>query len=332
MIEYEFDVLMSEPNGGSDLSTVEVQLASQQNSDPLPISWNFITGNCTTTSPHLVIDDCDMIGQNGPAGPYEIDLALNVKFHLLWTIPDLGDTKREPKLIVMDRAGNTDQQAFPTLRWRSSGDMYIPDETIQLFINQGTVVEDGARIAPSSSFEVSGDVLFSETNTRPDFDCPVTVNFDGITYPVTALDGAWTAVVTASESSGKKALTWGVDCYSGQGDDVTDESDNRWILVDGTGPNPVEIINPRPNTILDTEVYEVRVAIDEEGGLDLESLQLEWWVEDAITGDRLTTGFEPMTLEGTDISGTQLEVYAEIDLSGITDTTVSYTHLRAHET
>ena len=114
-----------------------------------------------------------MIGQNGPAGPYEEDITLNVEFHLLWTIPDLGDTKREPKLIVMDRAGNTDQQAFPTLRWRSSGDMYIPDETIQLVINQGTVVEDGARIAPGSSFEVSGDVLFQETNTRPDFDCPV---------------------------------------------------------------------------------------------------------------------------------------------------------------
>ena len=126
MIQYEFDVLMSEPNGGSDLSTVEVQLASQQNSDPLPISWNFITGNCTTTSPHLVIDDCDMIGQNGPAGPYEIDLALNVKFHLMWTIPDLGDTKREPKLIVMDRAGNTDQQAFPTLRSVSYTHLTLP--------------------------------------------------------------------------------------------------------------------------------------------------------------------------------------------------------------
>ena len=71
--------------------------------------------------------------------------------------------------------------------------MYIPDETIQLVIEQGTAVDDGARIAPGSSFEVSGDVLFQETNTRPDFDCPVSVNFDGITYPTIAVDGAWTA-------------------------------------------------------------------------------------------------------------------------------------------
>ena len=322
MISYEFDVMMNEPNGGSDLMVVEVQLASQQNSDRLPISWDFITGDCTTTSPHLVIDDCEMIGQNGPAGPYEEDITLNVQFHLLWTIPDLGDTKREPKLIVQDRAGNTDQQSFPTLRWRSSGDMYIPDETIQLVIEQGTAVADGARIAPSSTFEVSGDVLFEKTNTRPDFDCPVSVRFDGTTYPTTAVDGTWTAVVTAPESSGKKALTWSVDCISGQGNDVTDESNNRWIQVDGTGPTPVEIINPRPNTILDTETYEVRVAIDEEGGLDVDSLQLEWWVEDANTGDRLLNGFESMMLEGDDVSGTQLEVYANVDLSDITDTMI----------
>ena len=69
-------------------------------------------------------------------------------------------------------------------------------------------------------------------------------------------------------------------------------------------------------------MYEVRVAIDEEGGLDTDSLQLEWWVEDALTGDRLTTGYESMTVEGTDISGTRLEIYAEIDLSGITDTMI----------
>tara|TARA_Y100000589_G_C27192923_1_gene645550 strand:- start:3995 stop:5290 length:1296 start_codon:yes stop_codon:yes gene_type:complete len=146
--------------------------------------------------------------------------------------------------------------------------------------------------------------------------------FDGVMYSTTAIDGAWTAVVTASEESGKKALTWNVACTSGQGNDVTDESNNRWIQVDGTGPMPVEIINPRPNTILDTEVYEVRIAINEEGGLDVDSLQLEWWVEDATTGDRLLTGYETMMLEGDDVAGPQLEVYANVDLSDITDSMI----------
>ena len=56
--------------------------------------------------------------------------------------------------------------------------------------------------------------------------------------------------------------------------------------------------------------------------MDVESLQLEWWVEDAETGDRLITGFESMNLEGDDAAGTQLEVYANVDLSDITDSMI----------
>ena len=58
--------------------------------------------------------------------------------------------------------------------------------------------------------------------------------------------------------------------------------------------------------------------MDEEGGLDVDSLQLVWWVEDAETGDYLRNGVEPMTLEGDEIDGLNLEVFAEIDLSDIT--------------
>ena len=38
---YELNVQISEPNGGSDLSTVEVMLASNQGSDSMSIQWTF---------------------------------------------------------------------------------------------------------------------------------------------------------------------------------------------------------------------------------------------------------------------------------------------------
>ena len=50
---YTINVDLTEPNGGSDLTDVFVELASNQGSDTLPIQWDFSTGNCTTTSPHL---------------------------------------------------------------------------------------------------------------------------------------------------------------------------------------------------------------------------------------------------------------------------------------
>ena len=317
-IEYAFEVSMSEPNGGSDLSTVTVELASKQGSDKLPISWDFYSGNCTTTSIHLVVDDCEMLSVNGIAGPYETELTLRVEFHLEWTLPDLGDTRREPSLTVVDRGGQTATKSYPELRWRFSAAIAIPDESLGLYLNQGSIVSDGARMAPGSTFEVGGEVLFVESTLRPTFDCDIDLLFNGLTTTVTAVNGFWSTDLQAPLTSGKISLTWKVSCITGQGVDATDQSSVRWILIDGTGPEPVEILNPRPNAILKAEVYEVRVALDEEGGLDVDSLELEWWVEDAETGDYLRNGVEPMSLEGDEIDGLNLEVFAEIDLTDIT--------------
>ncbi|MGB0378349.1 MAG: hypothetical protein ACPGGE_05945, partial [Poseidonia sp.] len=93
---YELNVKISEPNGGSDLSTVEVMLASNQGSDAMSIQWAFETGECTTTSTHIIIDQCTMLGANGVADPYEKDLVLNIHLQLGWNTPDLGDNRREP--------------------------------------------------------------------------------------------------------------------------------------------------------------------------------------------------------------------------------------------
>ena len=58
------------------------------------------------------------------------------------------------------------------------------------------------------------------------------------------------------------------------------------------------------------------------GGLDTDSLQLIWWVEDEQTGEQLRSGIEPMQLDGNDLAGTQLEIYGEVDLSDITDSMI----------
>ena len=68
---YELNVKITEPNGGSDLATVEVMLASNQGSDTMSIEWSFESGACTTTSTHLIVDQCTMLGANGIADPYE---------------------------------------------------------------------------------------------------------------------------------------------------------------------------------------------------------------------------------------------------------------------
>jgi hypothetical protein len=316
---YTLNVDISEPNGGSDLTDVIVELASNQGSDPLPIQWDFSTGNCTTLSPHLVVLDCTMVGADGPADPYERDITLNVEFLLAWTTPDLGETRREPGVRVIDRAGQEVFKTFPEHRWRFSAALEIPEETVTLVLSQGTLLGDGARLAPNSPMEIAGGVVFSQTNAVPVFDCEINVLFAGSTYSATTFEGVWSMALNAPSQSGTLPLTWTVGCLEGQGVDATDkETSVRWIVIDGTGPEPVEVLNPRPQAVLAAESHEVRVVLSEEGGLDVESLQLVWWVEEKSTGDRLRNGVEPLNLLGQELSGLRLEVLGTIDLSGIT--------------
>ena len=317
---YELNIQISEPNGGSDLSTVEVMLASNQGSDPMSIQWAFETGQCTTTSTHITIDQCTMLGQNGIADPYENDLVLNIQLRMGWNTPDLGDNRREPAILVVDRAGQEETRNFPEHRWRFSAGLSIPEESVNLHLTRGSFLGDGARVTPLTPMEISGGLVFSETSTVPDFDCQVDVLFGGQTYSATAVNGIWSMALDAPATSGSVPMTWEVGCLEGQGMDLTDqESSVKWIVVDGTGPEPQEVLSPRPLAILGGENHEVRVVLQELGGLDLQSLELVWQVEDFETGDIIRSGREPLSLEGDALDGLRLELFADMNLSEITN-------------
>ena len=317
---YELNVKISEPNGGSDLSTVEVMLASNQGSDPMSIEWAFDTGQCTTTSTHVFIDQCTMLGANGVADPYEEDLVLNIHLHFGWNTPDLGENRREPAILVVDRAGQEEMRNFPEHRWRFSAGLEIPEESVNLYLTRGSFLGDGARVTPLTPMEISGGLVFAETSSVPDFACQVDILFAGQTYGATATDGIWSIALNAPATSGSVPMTWEVGCLEGQGIDLTDqESSVKWIVVDGTGPEPQEVLSPRPRAILGGEAHEVRVVVQELGGLDLQSLELVWQVEDFETGDVIRSGREPLSLEGEQLDGLRLELYTEMNLSEITN-------------
>ena len=317
---YELNIKITEPNGGSDLSTVDVMLASNQGSDPMAIEWAFESGNCTTTSSHLIIRSCTMLGSNGLAGPFEKDMVLNIELMFGWNTPDIGENRREPAILVVDRAGQEEHRAFPEHRWRFSAGMSIPEESVNLHLTRGSFLGDGARVTPLTPMEISGGLVFSETSTVPNFECQVDVLFAGQTYSAMAVDGVWSMPVQAPVSSGSLPMTWEVGCLQGQGVDLTDKATSvKWIVVDGTGPTPMEVVSPRPRAILGGENHEVRVVLQELGGLDLQSLELVWVVEDFETGDTIRSGRKALNLEGEVLDGLHLEVYADMNLSEITD-------------
>lgn len=317
---YVLEVDISEPNGGSDLATVSVALAGNQGSDPLLLTWDFVTGNCTSASIHIIIDDCKMKGANGLATPYEKDMTLEIELHLAWTMPDLGETRREPIVTVIDRAGQQAIHSFPENRWKFSAAMEVLEQSVTLHLSSGTLLGDGARLAPNSGLEISGGVVFAETGIIPSFNCSIDVLFAGESKSALAQQGVWNTALVTPGNSGTIPLTWSVGCMPEQGIDVTDKGTSvRWIVVDGQGPIPVEILSPRMGAVLDSSLHQVRIVVSEEGGIDVDSLQLEWWVEDYLTGDRLRGGTEPMQLVGTELEGLRLELTSTFNLSEIGD-------------
>ena len=318
---YTLRVDMSEPNGASDLTTVEIQLASNILTSPLSFTWDFRTDSCTSNSIHLIVNDCAMLALDGTtAGPYEKDTRLVVDLELAWSTPDLGDTFREPSVKIIDRAGQEVIQTFPALRWRFSPALTIPQESVSLVLTQGTVLDDGARLPPNSPFELTGGLVFAATEETPDFNCSVEVMFAGQTYSADTYNGIWNVELRSPQASGTIPLTWSVGCLPPQGVDATEkESSVKWMVVDGLGPQPIEVQTPRPGSILSADEHEVTIVLSEEGGIDFESLRLAWWVEDTETGEFIRGGDSPFLLQGTEISGLSLIGTGTMDLSVITD-------------
>ncbi|MCH2644906.1 MAG: hypothetical protein MKZ54_06370, partial [Candidatus Poseidoniaceae archaeon] len=312
---------MTEPNGASDLTTVEIQLASNILTSPLSFTWDFRTDSCVSNSVHLIIHDCNMLALDGTtAGPYEKETRLVTELELAWTTPDLGETFREPSVKIIDRAGQEVLQTFPALRWRFSPALMIPQESVSLVLTQGTVLEDGARLPPTSPFELTGGLMFETTETIPNFNCSVEVMFAGQTYTAETYDGIWNVELQSPPTSGTIPLTWSVGCLPPQGVDATEkESSVKWMIVDGLGPEPKEVQTPRPGSVLTAEEHEVTIVLSEEGGIDFESLRLAWWVEDTVTGEFIRGGDSPFLLQGTEISGLNLIGTGTMDLSVITD-------------
>jgi len=315
---YGLNVSFSELNGISDVSEIRVSLASNVPSDNLELVWDSVSNECYTGSHHLVVNSCIITDKFGLSpGPFEQNLKLYLDFTPQWSLPDIGETRREPKVEVMDRAGNIDSALFPYNRWRFSSEMMIPNE-LSLWIENGALTESGARVNPGSSMELSGSVFFTQTLEKPQFDCQIVVKINGVKTYTNSIEGDFTASLMAPQSSGLHPLTYNVDCLPEQGVDTTSLTDAvLWILVDGKGPEVIEFTSPREEAVLSAQRHNITVLISENHGIDQDSVRMYWWVTSVTDNTPLMSGDTKMELEGEDNSGLRLEFTGSVDISSI---------------
>ena len=315
---YGLNISFTELNGISDVSEIEVSLADNIGSNKLTLRWDSNTRQCMSETDQIVISMCKINDANGQTpSPYDQDLVLYLELIPQWNLPDLGDTRREPIVKIYDRSGNLDVANFPQNRWRFSAEMMIPND-LSLWVENGATIEDGARVSPGSSMELSGDLIFVRSLEKPQFDCDIEVRLNGVRTTAVAIDGLFTAALNAPVTSGQHAMTWNVDCMPEQGIDLTSPTEAvKWILVDAVGPQVVEFSSPGVSSILLTQTHFVRVIISENYGIDTESVELIWWVTTKGSNDAIASGNSVLQLDGNESSGLRLEFIGSFDLSGI---------------
>ena len=326
---YTLDIEFEEPNGVSDVERIEVELASNIQSDPLLVVWSQTDKRCTTTSNHIIISGCTIYSGSTVATAFEPDLTLSIDLSFSWSMPELGESRREPSVKIIDRAGAQDHLTYPESRWRFSPAMKV-GENVELWVESGTIEQDGARVSASSNVELSGSVVFAESDEVPQFECTARVNLDGnVVYPIVE-NGRFTASVRAPSETGSYPLTWAVGCLPAEGRDATNQITSvYWIGVDASGPMPTTIDAPRPGSVLEAQTQLLQLEISDDFGIDTQSVEVIWWVTSIETGLTITEGSDEMTLIGTENSGQKVAFEGIMDLSEI-DIELQYEKLQCH--
>ena len=320
-VDYEFGLHIIEPNGWSDIGELRLQLASNSVSDTLAIEWSAADGQCNVLSEHITVERCGVRAWTGELTPFNPDLEFFLEFQLNWTLPREGDMRWEPSIEVTDRSGQGAWLSLPQLRWRYSPDLAIDTDEMTLSIGAGTYSEEGAWVSPSSTIALTGGIHFPVTGARPSEDFSVRVLLDGQESLIESANGLWVVQLSAPTDSGSYPLTVEIANPPAGANDVTDTAAAlRWIVVDPEGPEVVDVLAPRLDSILPIDALselEIDIQISELEQIHAESLILHWKVirgTDA-SATPLVYGEVPLEIQGGNLAGQSIIAGATLDIA-----------------
>jgi len=320
-----YDMLLpfDEPNGYSDVDEVILELASNAQSDNLQISWSSVDNRCTTNSPRLTIVSCAIRARDGILGPYVDELQMEVSFIIDWSLLSEGELRREPTLEIFDRSQQSSYAAMPQLRWRWSTNLHIPFDLISLNVENGVATSEGAWAAPGSEIQIQGVTTFAESGQVPEFGLEVEFKLGGQELIAFSENGSFYITIEVPMESGSHALSWGLTDLPPQADDVTDgQTALFWIVVDGDGPSPVEVVTPRLGSTIQIEnlgEITIEIRISETQEIDPDSLRLQWLVTDGNDsgGDMIAEGESIMTIPSGTLASLQILSSTTLNLAEV---------------
>ena len=320
---YHLQIPVFEPNGFADIEIAELQLASNSQTDLIPIIWDGRTRTCSSESTNLEHLDCSMLSENSqPLSPFTTNSIFEIEFQLGWSLSIEDELRREPTLELIDYAGQSAWRSYPDLRWRYSPDLAIDGETLLLHPYEGTLSDDGAWMRPNGLMGLNGTVIFPASGTSPSEPFTVAVIFNGIETKIdTDSSGLWSTELRAPTSSGDHPLSFELIDLPAQSRDLTDPSLTlRWITVDGEEPRPNNIIAPRTSATLPIEGLQnltVEMTINEQGEINRNDISLNWALVKRNDVTRTVAyGTADVEVMGTSLSGQAIPTLTTFSING----------------
>jgi hypothetical protein len=261
---------------------------------------------------------------------------MEVSFTIGWTLLSEGELRREPTMEIFDRSRQSFYAAMPQLRWRWSSDLHIPFDLISLIVADGVATSEGAWVVPGSEIQIQGVTTFAESGQIPEFGVQVEFKLAGDELIAVSENGSFFIAIEVPMESGSHALSWGLVNLPPQGVDVTDgQTALFWIVVDGDGPRPVEVVTPRLDSTIPIDslgeiTIELRIAETQE--IDPDSLRLQWLVTegDDSNGVLIAEGISTLIIPGGTLASLQLSATTTLDLAGVLQSEVLERVLTLH--
>jgi len=319
---YEAEFEFTEQNGLSDVAEINLQLSSNNPSEPLLVTWTPGSSQCDIQSIHITVYSCDLFSRSGYPSPFETDLVFKIEFQLEWTFVSDEQFSHEPSIEILDRQGQGSYLNIADMRWRYSPDLLIDLSQIELEVSSGAISDNGAWVKPGSTVTVTSSIYFAKSGDTPDGLFDVSIYTSGSSKIVQVEDGEFSATIAMPLNSGNYPLSISFINLPSQARDVTSTQglESPLIIVDGNGPEPQGFMSPREGVELSiSEISDIGfdVSIKESVMLDADSLTLEWMVlpaDSAMLSDTpIAEGTLPLSSTQGSLSGI-IQMGAQLDL------------------
>jgi hypothetical protein len=311
--EYTLSIPILEPNGHGDLERLVVDLATGEG-NYLGITWDSRAQTCESSEVMMTIIDC---GPRSGLADFDSEVIIDITMVFDWGFSGDPSVVRSMAISAWDDAGQSSRVTPTHMNWRFSSEVEIDIPSI-------TLANASYWVLPLQDNSVLGDLIWHRDKMTVLEEISIEVELDHIPFLGSSIAGEIIVEFQTPSESGVYPLTVKASDLPTGGLDRTDDSVvAAWVIVDSAAPSVNGLISPRGDNPIAEWMWEnlsVEISINEEEGLDMDTMVMQWVVIPAGLGFHslaIATGNSSLELLAGHAQGSAIPMHAIINLEEI---------------